>query len=112
LFVAYVEAAFDAEKRAQQAPQNKYHCDVPVIRKDTAMTIDERLDRLTERHEALAQSVELLTADVRQLTVNVDRLAEKVDKMSGMMENLMTGFGAIAELVRRHEARLDGLEGA
>jgi len=32
--------------------------------------------------------------------------------MSGMMENLMNGFGAIAELVRRHEVRLDGLEGA
>ncbi len=26
------------------------------------MTIDERLDRLTERHEALTQSVELLHA--------------------------------------------------
>jgi hypothetical protein len=68
------------------------------------MTIDERLDRLTERHEALAQSLELLTADVRDLAVNVNR-------MSGMMENLMTGFGAMAELVRRHETRLDGLEG-
>jgi hypothetical protein len=68
------------------------------------MTIDERLDRLTERHEALAQSLELLTADVRDLAVNVNR-------MSGMMENLMTGFGAMAELVRRHETRLDRLEG-
>jgi hypothetical protein len=68
------------------------------------MTIDERLDRLTDRHEALAQSLELLTADVRDLAVNVNR-------MSGMMENLMTGFGAMAELVRRHETRLDRLEG-
>jgi archaellum component FlaC len=68
------------------------------------MTIDERLDRLTERYEALAQSVELLTADVRQLTANVNRMRD-------MMDNLMTGFGAIAELVRRHETRLDGLEG-
>ena len=31
------------------------------------MTIDERLDRLTERHEALTQSVELLTRDVAEL---------------------------------------------
>jgi len=76
------------------------------------MTVDERLDRLTVRHEALAQSLELLTANVRDLIANVTRLAERVDKMSGMMENLMNGFGAIAELVRRHEVRLDGLEGA
>jgi len=27
------------------------------------MTIDERLDRLTERHEALTQTVELLARD-------------------------------------------------
>jgi hypothetical protein len=27
------------------------------------MTIDERLDRLTERHEALTQTVELLVAE-------------------------------------------------
>jgi hypothetical protein len=29
------------------------------------MTIDERLDRLTERHEALTQSVELLVHEQR-----------------------------------------------
>ncbi len=32
------------------------------------MTIDERLERLTERHEALTQSIELLTLDVRELS--------------------------------------------
>ena len=35
------------------------------------MTIDERLDRLTERHEALAQSLELLVASTRDLRESV-----------------------------------------
>jgi prefoldin subunit 5 len=35
------------------------------------MTIDERLDRLTERHEALTQTIELLTHDVSELRATV-----------------------------------------
>lgn len=31
------------------------------------MTIDERLDRLTQRHEALTQTVELLTRDLQSI---------------------------------------------
>jgi archaellum component FlaC len=31
------------------------------------LTIDERLDRLTERHEALTQTVELLTRDLQSI---------------------------------------------
>ncbi len=40
------------------------------------MTIDERLDRLTERHEALAQSLELLGADLETQRRNVEIIAE------------------------------------
>jgi archaellum component FlaC len=65
------------------------------------MTIDERLDRLTERHEALTQSVELLTSDVRELTTDTVR-------MRGIMDELMTGFRAMTALVRSHEQRLEG----
>lgn len=75
------------------------------------MTIDERLDRLTERHEALSQTVELLTADVRELTKNVDALTRDTVQMRSVMDDLMRGYGAIAELIRRHETRLDRLEG-
>jgi archaellum component FlaC len=39
------------------------------------MTIDERIDRLTERHEALTQSVELLTHDVETLKTSPSRTA-------------------------------------
>jgi hypothetical protein len=31
------------------------------------MTIDERLERLTERHEALAQTVELMGHEMREM---------------------------------------------
>lgn len=58
------------------------------------MTIDERLDRLTERHEALTQSVELL---VRSTSDNFARVA-------ALMERLTT-------VVEIHEARLNRLEG-
>jgi prefoldin subunit 5 len=68
------------------------------------MTIDERLDRLTERHEALTQTVEILTTDVAQLTTDVKT-------MRSTMDDLMTGFKTLVELVRSHERRIDRLEG-
>jgi chromosome segregation ATPase len=40
------------------------------------MTIDERLERLTERHEALAQSIELLTHDISELRAATTAAAE------------------------------------
>lgn len=39
------------------------------------MTIDERLERLTERHEALSQSVEMLLVAVREDSENIRALA-------------------------------------
>jgi len=43
------------------------------------MTIDERLDRLTERHEALTQTVELIAA--AQIK-NDERMAELTETMT------------------------------
>jgi hypothetical protein len=40
-----------------------------------ALTIDERLERLTERHEALAQSVEILLKNSEQDGENIRALA-------------------------------------
>lgn len=37
------------------------------------MTIDERIEKLTERHEALALSVENLTHDIDKMRANTDR---------------------------------------
>jgi len=40
------------------------------------MSIDERLERLTERHEALTQTVELLTKDLSEMKGLVNDIAE------------------------------------
>ena len=61
------------------------------------MTIDERLERLTERHEALTQTVELIAA--AQI---------KNDERMGQLIETMTRLGNI---VIAHEERLDHLEG-
>jgi len=61
------------------------------------MTIDERLDRLTERHEALTQTVELIAA--AQL------------KADERMVQLMDTMNRLANIVIGHEERLDRLEG-
>jgi archaellum component FlaC len=61
------------------------------------MTIDERLERLTERHEALTQTVELIAAaqmknDERMghLTETTDKLAERMAQLTETMTRLGT----------------------
>ena len=60
------------------------------------MTIDERLDRLTERHEALTQTVELIAA--AQIK-NDERMAELRDTMN-----------RLANIIIAHEQRIEDLE--
>ncbi|MBC8166479.1 MAG: hypothetical protein H7Y20_11485 [Bryobacteraceae bacterium] len=68
------------------------------------MTIDERLDRLTERHEALAQSMELTHRDILDLlaTAKEHNQALRVDGEH------IRGLVRIAEI---HHQRLTALEG-
>ena len=61
------------------------------------MTIDERLERLTERHEALTQSVEMMHHQIAELVSAVKQDAENI-----------RGLARIAEI---HERRLTALEG-
>ncbi len=67
------------------------------------MTIDERLDRLTERHEALAQSLELLSIDVRITEANIAAVSKTVDVLARSVIDL-TG------IVRSHETRINRME--
>lgn len=62
------------------------------------MSIDERLEKLTERHEALALSLELLTRDVQALV--------KASAQDG--ENIR----ALARIAEIHERRLTDVEGS
>ena len=61
------------------------------------MTIDERLEKLTERHEALTQTVEV--------TAGMQRENEKEFAQLGIY------IRQLAEISQRHEQRLDDIEG-
>jgi hypothetical protein len=49
------------------------------------MTIDERIERLTERHEALTQTVELIAA--AQLKTD-ERMAELTERTTQLMDTM------------------------
>jgi len=61
------------------------------------MTIDERLEKLTERHEALTQTVELITVDLQTLKTLAQPDGENIR--------------ALARIAEIHEKRLTGIEG-
>lgn len=61
------------------------------------MTIDERIERLTERHEALTHSVELMGHRINEVITAINKDADNI-----------RGLARIAEL---HEHRLTDLEG-
>lgn len=67
------------------------------------MTIDERLERLTDRHEALAQSVEPRLVATRENTGNIRKLVEVTNQDA---ENIRT----LAHVAEVHERRTTELE--
>ncbi len=62
------------------------------------MTIDERLEKLTERHEALTLTVELVTADLQTLKALAQQDGENIR--------------ALARIAEIHERRLTEIEGS
>ena len=50
------------------------------------MTIDERLERLTERHEALTQSLESLQHEVRDLVRKSQQDSENIRSLARIAE--------------------------
>jgi hypothetical protein len=82
------------------------------------MTIDDRLDRLTERHEALAQSIELMVAEGREQTERIralERLAQQDGERIQGLERVARQDGenirALARIAEIHERRLTHREG-
>jgi archaellum component FlaC len=68
------------------------------------MTIDERLEKLTERHESLTQTVELIAAMQRDLTRDVQSLRTATQQDG---DNIR----ALARIAEIHERRLTDIEG-
>ena len=50
------------------------------------MTIDERLEKLTERHEALTQTVELITADLQTLKALAQQDGDNIRALARIAE--------------------------
>jgi hypothetical protein len=83
------------------------------------MTIDERIERLTERHEALAQSLELSNhilaerheALAQSLELSNHILTEQMRELAGYMGNLAVSMTHLSETAIDHEHRLRNLEG-
>ena len=53
------------------------------------MTIDQRLERLTEWHEALTDSVEILTRNIETLRVT---LSEQEGRWDSRFDKLLSGL--------------------
>jgi hypothetical protein len=68
------------------------------------MTIDERLEKLTERQEALTQTVELMAIENRERDRQLDRIMGGIEKLTGAVEGLVS-------VVTIHERRIERLEG-
>ena len=95
------------------------------------MTIDERIDKLTERHEALSQTVELLVAQgvetrkmLEETRKMVDETRKMVDETTKMVEDTSASVKEVSKTVdvlarsiyemvgaiRQHETRIVRLE--
>jgi hypothetical protein len=93
------------------------------------MTIDERLEKLTERHEALAQAMELNASLQRD---HDQRMRQAIDALAGLqaenerridtlvtlhaaterhMVGMMDAITRLSNIVADHDIRLDGIEG-
>ncbi len=72
------------------------------------MTIDERLDRLTERHEALTQTVELMAHEQREWWGKNERWWEKNQVL---MTHVLESIDSLARIAHTHEKRITDLEG-
>jgi ribosomal protein L29 len=74
------------------------------------VTIDERLERLTDRHEALAQSVELLNHSIQEQRRNIDRILTVVEAQTSNIEALFTVVGNLTRVAENHERPLERIE--
>jgi hypothetical protein len=78
------------------------------------MTIDERLERLTERHEALTQTVEIIAGIQREN----ERLHEKAyqeneeahRKNEVLLGHVIESIDSLARIAHAHEQRISGIE--
>jgi hypothetical protein len=71
------------------------------------MSIDERLERLTERHEALTQTVELMIHQQREWWEKAEKRQEKNEIL---MAQVLESIDSLARIAHVHERRISDLE--
>jgi hypothetical protein len=78
------------------------------------MTIDERLERLTERHEALTQTVELMIHEQREMRQQQREWQQKNEewweKNQVLMTHMLESINTLARIAHVHERRISDLE--
>jgi hypothetical protein len=81
------------------------------------MTLEEKLEKLTERHEALAQSLELLRDSVHEQGDNIEKQGRNIDRLITLAENQTKHTEVIFEALKRltkladsHDGRIHRLE--
>jgi hypothetical protein len=67
------------------------------------MTIDERIEKLTERHEALTQTVEIVAGMQHENE-------RKIGLLTTLMAQTHEDIAALARIAEAHEHRIDRLE--
>jgi len=75
------------------------------------MTIEEKLENLTERHIALAESLELFNHSVHEMGANIEKQGENIDKLINLAETHTTHIEALLHIADSHERRIRRLEG-
>jgi uncharacterized protein YoxC len=75
------------------------------------MTIDERLEKLTERHEALAQTMELTALENKERDARLDKLAEDLSKLVATVDRVVGSVEKLTQIVTDHQERIRNLEG-
>jgi len=68
------------------------------------MTIDERLERLTERHEALTQTVELVAREIQEMK-------SSIEGVKSFTTDIAEGTARLLRIAEIHEHRISRLEG-
>ncbi len=74
------------------------------------MTIDERIERLTERHEALTQTVEIIAGmqreNERRLEEGFRKNEEAHHKNEVLLAQVIEGIDSLARIAHAHEQRI------
>jgi hypothetical protein len=78
------------------------------------MTIDERLEKLTERHEALTQTVESMAVENKERDRRLEVLAKNMDardkRLDGILNQMAEGIARLLQIAEIHEQCLDDLK--